>query len=191
MWCAGRSSVWRATLLAYLGWAGIHHLRDPLYASLFGGITLGIHELGHVLFAFGGRFLGTAGGSLLQVIAPAAAAWLLWRQRDYFGIAVGGAWEAFSLWNLATYVGDARARELPLVGLTADPVHDWNWLLSTMGILGWDRGLAALTRIAAFSIWAASMALGAWICWRMAALRSSRRRPSPAASSAGDRPSNP
>jgi hypothetical protein len=158
----------------------VRHLRDPVYASLFGGITLGIHELGHVLFSFAGRFLGTAGGSLLQVAAPAGAAWLLCRQRDYFGIVVGGAWEAFSLWNLATYVGDARARELPLVGLTADPIHDWNWLLSTMGILSWDRGLAGLTRIAAFSIWAASMALGGWLCWKMATVRASNAGDPPA-----------
>ena len=177
-WCSGRSWVWRAVLLVYLAWVGVRHLRDPFYASLFGGITLGIHELGHVLFGFAGRFLGTVGGSIAQVAAPAAAAWLLWWQRDYFGIAVGGAWEAFSLWNLATYVGDARARELPLVGLTADPVHDWNWLLSTMGILGWDRALAGLTRLAAFFIWAASMAFGGWICWKMAvARRSSNPRP--------------
>jgi hypothetical protein len=154
-------------VLCYLGWAGVRHLRDPLYSSLFGGITLGIHELGHLLFDFAGRFLGTAGGSIAQVAAPAAAAWMLYRQRDFFGVAVGGAWESFSLWNLATYVGDARARELPLVGLVPDPVHDWNWLLSRLGILSWDGALAALTRIAAFSIWAASMALGVWLCGKM------------------------
>jgi hypothetical protein len=177
-WCRGRSWVWRGLLLAYLAWAGVHHLRDPLYASLFGGITLGIHELGHLLFGFAGRFLSTAGGSIAQVVAPGVVAWLLYRQSDYFGVAVGGAWESFSLWNLATYVGDARARELPLVGLTPDPVHDWNWLLSTLGILSWDRGLAAVTRLLAFTVWAGSLVLGGWLCWRMA----TARRPSGAPS---------
>jgi len=167
-WCAGRSWVWRAAVLAYLVWAGVRHLRDPLYGSLFGGITLGIHELGHLLLGFAGTFLGVAGGSLAQIAAPAVAAWLLARQGDYFGVAVGGAWEAFSLWNLATYVGDARARDLPLVGLSPDPVHDWNYLLGKLGILSWDRGLAALTRLLAFSVWAASIAFGAWLCLRMA-----------------------
>ncbi len=180
-WCAGRSAAWRLPLLAYLAWAGVCHLRDPLFSSLFGGITLGIHELGHLLLGFAGRFLATAGGSLAQVAAPALAAWLLYRQRDYFGLAVGGAWEAFSLWNLAAYVGDARARELPLVGLAPDPVHDWNWILSDLGILTWDRNLAFLLRIGAFSIWAGAMGLGGWLCWRM--LR-------PRLSSAGDRPAS-
>ena len=170
-WCVGRSWVWRAALLAYVAWVGVGHLRDPFYSSLFGGITLGIHELGHLLLSWAGQFLSVAGGSLAQVAAPAAAAWLLYRQRDYFGVAVAGAWESFSLWNLATYVGDARAMELPLVGFVPDPIHDWNWLLSKMGILTWDRGLAALTRLVAFSLWAASLLLGAWLCWNMARTR--------------------
>ncbi|HTO86007.1 MAG TPA: hypothetical protein VMR54_00570 [Thermoanaerobaculia bacterium] len=170
-WCAGRSWHWRSALLAYLLWAGVRHLRDPLYSSLFGGITFGIHELGHLLFAFGGKFIGVAGGSVAQVAAPAIAAALLFRQRDYFGVAVGGAWEAFSLWNLATYIGDARSRELPLIGLTSDPIHDWNWLLGHLGILAWDHTLAGLTRLAAFSIWSGSVALGGWLCWRMASKR--------------------
>jgi hypothetical protein len=167
-WSAGRSWAWRAALLAYLAWVGVGHLRDPLYSSLFGGITLAVHELGHLLLSWAGQFLGVAGGSLAQVAAPAAAAWLLFRQRDYFGVAVAGAWESFSLWNLATYVGDARARELPLIGFVPDPIHDWNWLLSKLGILTWDRGLASLTWVSAFAVWAASLSLGAWLCWNMA-----------------------
>lgn len=170
-WCAGRSWPWRAALLAYLAWIGVHHHRDPFYSSLFGGITLGVHELGHLLLGFAGTFVGVAGGSLAQVAAPAVAAWLLGRQGDWFGVAVGVAWESFSLWNLATYIGDARARELPLVGLVPDPIHDWNYLLGKLGILSWDRGLAALTRLLAFSLWAAAMAFGAWLCVRMASAR--------------------
>jgi hypothetical protein len=173
-WCAGRSWIWRALLLAYLLRVGVGHLRDPEYSSLFGGITLGIHELGHVLLSWAGQFVSIAGGSLAQVAAPAAGAWLLYRQRDYFGVAVAGAWEAFSLWNLATYVGDARTRALPLVGLVADPIHDWNWILGRLGILGADRTLAALTRLAAFSIWSASLLLGAWLCATMAKSRGTR-----------------
>jgi hypothetical protein len=166
-WSAGRSWIWRSALLACLAWIGVRHLRDPFYSSLFGGITLGIHELGHLLFGWAVQFLAILGGSLAQVATPAAAAWLLYRQRDYFGVAVGAAWESFSLWNLATYVGDARARELPLVGLVPDPIHDWNWLLGKLGILTWDRSLAFLIRLGAFSIWIASLAVGAWLCWSM------------------------
>jgi len=167
-WCAGRSWAWRAPLLLYFAYVGARHLADPYYGSLFAGITLGIHELGHLLLSWAGRFLAIAGGSLAQVAAPIAAGWFLYRQRDYFGVAAAGAWLAFSLFGLATYVGDARTQELPLLGFTADPVHDWNALLSMLGILSWDRTLAFLTRAAAFGIWAASLLFGGWLCRRMA-----------------------
>jgi hypothetical protein len=166
-WSIGRSWLWRLPILLYLVWAGVRHLQDPYFASLFSGITLGIHELGHLLLAWAGRFLGTAGGSLAQIAAPVAAALLLLRQRDYFGVAVGGSWVAFALFQLATYVGDARAQELPLVGLTPDPVHDWNWLLDRTGLLPLDRGLAGALRVVAFAVWAASIALGGWLLLRM------------------------
>jgi len=173
-WCSGRSWVWRAPILAYLGWAGVRHLRDPLYGSLFGGITLGIHELGHLILGPLGAWPGIAGGSLAQIAAPAAAAWILARQRDYFGIAVGAAWLAFSLFGLATYIGDARARELPLVALTPDPIHDWNWMLGRLGLLSADHALAFLCRAAAAVLWAGAMVLGSWLLWVMGSVRRAR-----------------
>jgi len=174
-WSAGKSWMWRALLLAYLAWAGFRHLCDPLYGSLFAGITLGIHELGHLLFAFAGRFVGISGGSVAQLAAPAAAAAILWSQRDYFGLTVASAWEAFSLWNLATYVGDARARELPLVSLSSEPIHDWNYLLGPVGLLAWDHALAGMLRGAAFLLWVAAILWGAWLCRTMASI--ARRAP--------------
>ncbi len=167
-WCAGRSWLWRAPLLVYLFWAGVRHIRDPLYQSLFGGITLGVHELGHLVFGLAGSWPGVAGGSLAQVAAPAAAAWILGRQRDYFGVAVAGAWFAFSLFGVATYAGDARAQELPLVALGPDPVHDWNWMLGRLGLLSADHTLAFLMRAGAVLVWIAAIALGGWLLWVMA-----------------------
>jgi len=171
-WAAGRSWIWRAILLLYLGWVGIRHLADPLSNSLFGGLTLGIHELGHLILRPLGNWPGIAGGSLAQIAAPIAAGAIFYRQRDYFGIAVAGAWLAFSLWGLATYIGDARAQELPLLALGPDPIHDWNWMLGKLGLLGWDKGLAFLTRATAFVDWLASMAFGGWLVWSMRAKRS-------------------
>ncbi|HSS47215.1 MAG TPA: hypothetical protein VLL03_07370, partial [Burkholderiales bacterium] len=70
-WCQGRIWYGRALLLLWLAWIGVEHLRDPLYSSLFGGLNLGIHEAGHLLFRFFGfEFLMVAGGTLLQLAAP-------------------------------------------------------------------------------------------------------------------------
>ena len=51
-WATGRRWAPRALLLAYLTYAGCRHLTDSEYGSIFSGITLAIHELGHVLFGF-------------------------------------------------------------------------------------------------------------------------------------------
>jgi hypothetical protein len=120
-WCRGRWWIARAALLLYLAYTGIRYLADPMYGSLFSGITLGIHELGHVVLAWSPRFLEALGGSLFQVAAPAAAGYVLYRQPDYFGVSVAGCWLSYSLFSLGTYIGDARAQELPLVGLSENP----------------------------------------------------------------------
>ncbi len=171
-WAAGRRWQLRALLLLYLAYAGWRHWSDPEYGSIFSGITLAIHELGHVLFGPFGEWLAVAGGSITQLAAPAAAALLLLRQRDYFGVAVGGAWLSMSLSNLAVYVADARAESLPLVSLGGgDVVHDWNYLLGSVHLLPHDAAIAGLVRFAAIVCLAGSLWLGAWLCTVMARRR--------------------
>lgn len=167
-WCRGRSWVWRAPLVLYFAWAEWRRLHDPLFSDWFSGITLGVHELGHIALFWAGSFIAIAGGSLFQVAAPIAAGVVLGRQRDWFGVTVAGAWLASSLHGLAAYVGDARTRELPLVGLFPDPVHDWEWLLGHMGILSWDHGLAVILRFFSAMTGIAAVLAGAWLCFEMA-----------------------
>lgn len=168
-WAKGRRWWPRALLLAYLAYAGWRHYSDSEYGSLFSGITLAIHELGHVLFGFLGEWIGIAGGSIAQLAAPAAVVLIMRRQRDYFGVAVGGAWLSMSLSNLAVYVGDARAEALPLYSLGGgDPVHDWNYLLGSLHLLSRDAAIAGAIRAAALLTLALSVLLGAWLCKVMA-----------------------
>lgn len=114
-------------------------------------------------------------GSFVQAAAPVAAGFAFYRQRDWFGITVAGAWLSSSLHALAAYVGDARARELPLVGLFPDPVHDWEWILGHLGILSWDRGLAGMLRVVSGAIGIAAVIAGGWMCWEMGRKESGSR----------------
>lgn len=167
-WCHGRSPWARAPLAAYLLYAGIRHLASHDYRSWFYGITLGVHELGHLLFMPFGQTLHLLGGSLMQLVAPLAAAlYLLLKQRDWFGLAVGGSWLAFSTWELATYVGDANREELPLVGFDDAPLHDWATLLAQWHLINQTDTIAAAIRVVALVLWVASMALGSWTLWLM------------------------
>jgi hypothetical protein len=173
-WCEGRAWLWRALLLAYLLYAGLRQFADPEYSSLFSAITFGLHELGHVIFSPLGGFMGILGGSLTQLAAPLTTALLFWRQREYFGVSVAGAWLCFSFFNLAVYIGDARSMDLPLLGLTDDPLHDWNYLLGRMGLLAWDHSLARLAQFLGALVWAGSMLWGAGLLLVMRSLRSQR-----------------
>ena len=154
-------------LLAVLAWAGIRQFQDPEFYHLYSGLTLGVHELGHLLFIPFGEVATVAGGSITQVAAPVIAGWLLSRQPDYFGVTVAGTWLASSLVNLSIYVADARALELPLVSIGDEPEHDWNYLLDHFNVLQYDLRIAAWIRLAAGVILAASLAAGAWLCWQM------------------------
>ena len=167
-WCSSRSPWPRAPLAAYLLYAGIRHLADHDYRSWFAGITLGFHELGHIVFAPFGRTLGILGGSILQLATPLAAAlYLLLRQRDWFGLGVGSSWLAFSTWELATYLGDANREELALVGFSDRPEHDWSTLLTQWHVLNHTDGIAAAIRVGATGLWLAAMALCGWTLWLM------------------------
>lgn len=169
-WCRGRIWYGRALFLLWLAWVGVQHLRDPFYSSLFGGLNLGIHEAGHLLFRFDGEFLAVAGGTILQLAAPVGAAVMFLRQPDYFALSVCGAWLSTNFYNVATYMADARTMELPLlsIGGSSDIIHDWHYMLSTLHLLAWDIRFAAFTRLIAFLAMWGSIAFGAWMVWKMA-----------------------
>lgn len=175
-WAPGRWWAPRLLLLFYLAYVALQHFRDPEYSSfLFGGATFGVHELGHVVFSPLGEFMGIAGGSLAQILAPilAGIGFLYWQrdgepQRDYFAVGVAAFWLSFSLHNLSLYVGDARHQDLPLLGLSSDPIHDWAYLLGHFGMLEQDARIAGLIRLAAIGISLASLAYSAWLLKRMA-----------------------
>jgi len=170
-WLAGRSWGIRLPLVIYLAYAFVQHLRDPLYRSfLFGWITVLIHELGHVILGWGPQFLAVAGGSLAQVGAPIASIVIFLRQSDYFGLTVGGSWLSFSLFQMATYIADAREFALDYVTVGSgegEGIHDWDYMLTAFGLLEKDKTLALLTRTFAVLIGLASLTFGFWLLWRM------------------------
>jgi hypothetical protein len=163
-WCQGRRWEWRALVMAVLTYLAVRGLTAPEEWNWFGGITLGVHEAGHILFSPFGQFLEAAGGSIAQVAAPVIVAVIFQRkQRDYFGVAVAGTWLAYSLGSLAAYIGDARAQELPLIGFTDQPEHDWHYLLGQLGWLKYDSAFAGLTRLAAVLVLLQSVGLAVWL----------------------------
>lgn len=144
---------WRVAFLVYFFVVLIRHLTDPLYGSLLDPLNLGIHEAGHLLFSFAGSFLSVAGGTIFQLIAPIYGMYNFHMRKEPFCIALCFGWLSTSLFDIATYAADARSRALPLVspfGFGSDIIHDWDFLLSRVGLLDYDWLVAKFFRFGAF-----------------------------------------
>jgi len=147
-------------LLPYAAWlifAYDYHFLD--------GANLLFHEAGHVFFGLFGRTLGMLGGSLGQLAFPIAAGVQFLTSERPFDACVCGFWLGENLLNVARYMGDAQTMALPLVG---GEIHDWNWLLSRIGLLSHCTELAALTHLLGSAVIVASL------CGAFLALRNER-----------------
>jgi hypothetical protein len=125
----------------YFLWAALH----PADWRFVDNFNLVIHEAGHILFIPFGQFMTIAGGSLFQVIVPAAFAVYFYRQGKSFSCSLLLFMLGESLINVSVYAGDAVAMELPLLG-GDDSIHDWNWMLDQLSLLGQVREIAGAIR---------------------------------------------
>lgn len=116
-------------------------------------INLPFHEAGHVLFRPFGAFVTSLGGTLGQLLMPLICfGVLLLRTRDPFGAAVALWWFGENFLDIAPYINDARAGQLPLIGgnlghLAPYGFHDWEYLLTETGLLQMDHALAQSSRV--------------------------------------------
>jgi hypothetical protein len=168
-WCQGRIWYLRLIVLIFFGYIFIKHLDSATYQSIFKPLNLGIHELGHYLFAFLGRFMEMAGGSITQCLAPVVSMMMFLRlQRDFFAIAFCFGWLATNFFDVAVYAADARLMQLPLVRPGGgEVIHDWNYLLGRMGLLEWDGTIAFLFSAGGVVAMIICLAGGGWLVWNM------------------------
>jgi TfoX C-terminal domain len=135
--------VGRVLVVLFMAWYGLTNLK---YRWMFlDNVNLIIHEAGHPLWGFFGEFSMFLGGSLTQILVPLAFLGYFWFARQRFAACVVALWTASSLFNLAVYIGDARAMELPLLGGDGS-THDWNWILSELNALPSDLAISGFVR---------------------------------------------
>ena len=134
----GRAAFWGGA--AALG-ALLFVLREPVRRAFFflDWVDLPIHETGHLVFQFfGNRFIYVAGGTIGQLMMPAAFWWDFRRRGQPRSADVCLIWVGQNLLNIGRYAADARAQRLHLV---AGGVHDWTYLLEKTGLLIHDIGV--------------------------------------------------
>jgi hypothetical protein len=138
-----RYSVRTATLvLSALVWAYLSYLfvflltsynpALPGYTPPFGlfvidTVNLFIHEAGHLFLRPFGMTSHILGGSILQILLPAALAVVTGRQ-NFRQVGFPAFWLGESMVNVSAYILDAPYRKLPLIARGL--IHDWNWLLN-------------------------------------------------------------
>lgn len=144
-------------LMAVLALYGISRMRNAAEGSVVDAVDLAIHETGHLVFGFFGEIIAAAGGTLFQLIVPAVFCAYFYRRRDRLGAAVCLWWVAQNCWNIAVYVADARAQELPLVG---GGEHDWAFLLGELGLLRNDQGIARMWNALGFGLFVVAIFMG-------------------------------
>jgi hypothetical protein len=126
----------RLGLTVILAIYGFVLLRNPGAGSLMDSVDLPIHETGHLVFSPLGEFMQFLGGTLLQLIMPAAFVGYFLKRADKHAASVALWWVGQNFWNISVYVKDARSQELDLVG---GGEHDWAYLLGDLGWLKQDQ----------------------------------------------------
>jgi hypothetical protein len=157
-----RDRSWRAVLTVILALYGYRCLRTPGEYRWLDSLDLAIHETGHLLFGIAGETLMLLGGTLFQLLVPAAFMVALWRAGDRHGATIPLWWMGQNCWNISVYVRDARAQELPLAG---GGEHDWAILLANWDWLNRDQALGDAIHLLGVALYVLAI-IGGWLFLR-------------------------
>ncbi len=154
---------WLLFFVLFLIYAGVNHGQFLFIDN----VNLVIHEGGHLLFGWLGSTLTVWGGTLLQWLAPLLLALYFFTQRQTAGFAFCSFFFFENWLYTATYMADARAQVLPLVGVgdmeSEETMHDWYRIFSQLGVLNHDTQIATLVRILG---WFGMLGIVLWFGWR-------------------------
>lgn len=152
-------TIWaKAALLAVLALWGLSLIGSSVESNAAGRsflhlINLPFHEAGHIFFRPFGEFITSLGGTLGQLLMPLIAMLvLLLKTRDPFGAAVALWWFGENFLDIAPYINDARAGQLPLLGgnfghSAPYGFHDWEYILTESGLLHLNHKLAQTSHL--------------------------------------------
>ncbi len=134
-----------------LGAAFGYYAPIPLVSTILSVLNLinfVIHEVGHPLFGFFGRFLTAAGGTIFQLLVPLIFTLVAFLGRYQVAVWFFVFWFGQNFIHVSIYIADARAHELELFtpammsqAMSQEEVHkhhDWTYLLTQLGLLDFD-----------------------------------------------------
>jgi len=148
--------------VVFILWILLQASTGDRWVPILDHANLAFHEAGHLIVGVISDTMAVYGGTIGQLVFPIATACTFWSRRNTLGFALCVAWGCESLLNIATYMGDARAMSLPLIGgLDPETHHDWREILTRWGMLDLDTAWAGLNRVIAWAV-------GLSVCWWLA-----------------------
>lgn len=142
---------------------GLVWASEPGFVFLLDHANLLFHEAGHPILGLFSQPLEPYGGTIGQLVFPVALAVSFWRKGQTLPFAAALIWFFENWLNIAHYMADARALELPLVG---GGDHDWNTIFSRWRLLPYDTQIAGIVKIMGWMGIFATSVWGAWRGWR-------------------------
>jgi len=139
---------------------GLYLTGDGGWTPILDDANLAFHEAGHTFYGWFGQTAALYGGVLGQLTFPLVAVAIFFVRRQPHAVVGAGVWGLQNLFNIARYMADARARELPLVGGTE---HDFEHIFTRWGVLARDTQIAQITRGVA---WVGLAVALTWLTWR-------------------------
>ena len=140
--------------------AGLLFASEPGFIYIIDHANLLFHEAGHPIVGLFSARLETYGGTLGQLTFPVVLAISFWRKGQVLSFAGSVIWFFENWLNIARYMADARALQLPLVG---GGDHDWNTIFFRWNILSYDTQIAGVVKTIG---WAGMAFAVAWVAWR-------------------------
>ena len=153
----------------YAPWEPNYQKSDSLLQMLFtlyffvANQTLGIvHEAGHGICYIlpCPEFITMANGTIFQLLFPGLIAYYYYRKGNLFAAMIALFFVGFSLQYTAWYLSTAHeGLILPAHKsfLGVDAIHDFNYMLSAIGLLAYESLIAGLTRFVAYLIMIAAV----------------------------------
>ncbi len=127
-------------------------------------VNLIFHEAGHTIFSFFGEFIHVLAGSTFQIALPLFISLFFFYTRQKASGAITLLWVGQNFINVSVYAADALTMQLPLLGGDGG-IHDWNYLLNSMGWIFYTQKVASALCTVGFIIIFIASVLSLYYSW--------------------------
>lgn len=138
---------------------------NPARWNFIDSANLIFHEAGHSIFFFFGDFIQAAMGSGLQILLPLFISAYFFFTGQKISASLCLLWVGQNFISVSLYAGDAVRMQMDLLGGEA-VTHDWNYLLSTAGLLKYTSLIAGLLHFAGIICLMLGTAAAIYFCTR-------------------------